>query len=189
MIKELPEYDQFILIEGLTTDKTVEFERLMRRLKEEAPNSLIQLMDGRGIIGYDHVFFAVLNSLNARRNKRMICEDPSLEIIVYASAQRQIKSSVDMLGVKEDSRQLVLAAISKDRRELMRLKESIRKVEGLHLDDSFLSSWSQERLEKAKKMFRVSDAEFKSILLKDVPAREVMEKIVIEKMALLSLSV
>jgi hypothetical protein len=38
-------------------------------------------------------------------------------------------------------------------------------------------------------MFRVSDAEFKSILLKDVPAREVMEKIVIEKMALLSLSV
>jgi len=119
----------------------------------------------------------------------MICEDLSLEIIVYASAQRQIKNSVEMLGVKEDSRQLVLTAISKDMGELMRLKEIVRKVEGLRLDDSFLSSWSQERLEMAKKMFRVSDAEFKSILLKDVPAREVMEKIVIEKMALLSLSV
>lgn len=189
MITELREYNQFVLIEGLTTDKRVEFRRLMRRLREAAPHSLIQLMDGRGILGYDHAFFAVLNSLNARRNKRMICEDLSLEVIVYASAQRQIKNSVEMLGVKEDSRQLILAAISEDMEELKRLKESTSGFEGLHFDDSFLSSWNQERLELAKKMFRVSDAEFESICMKEVTAREVMEKLVIEKMALLSVSV
>ena len=174
LIRELLEYSQFVLIEGLTIDRGVEFDRLIHTLKAAAPNSLIQLMDGRGILGYDHVFFAVLNSLNARRSNRMICEDLTLEVIVYASAQRQIKNSVGLLGVKENSKQLVLAAISGDIEELRILKNSISEIEGLRLDDSFLKSWNRERLTTVKKMFKVTDDEFRSISLKQVPAREVM---------------
>jgi len=184
LIRELLEYSQFVLIEGLTIDRGVEFDRLIHTLKAAAPNSLIQLMDGRGILGYDHVFFAVLNSLNARRSNRMICEDLTLEVIVYASAQRQIKNSVGLLGVKENSKQLVLAAISGDIEELRILKNSISEIEGLRLE-----SWNRERLTTVKKMFKVTDDEFRSISLKQVPAREVMEKLVIERMALLSVNV
>ncbi|MBS7622644.1 hypothetical protein KEJ39_03095 [Candidatus Bathyarchaeota archaeon] len=189
MIREMQGYGRYVLIEGLTADKPIRFEELMRRLTVEAPNSLIQIMDGRGIVGYEHVFFAVLNSFKASRNRQMICEDLNLEIMVYASTQRQIKNGIEMLGVKGDSKQLVLAAVSEDPGELLKLQEAVSGFEDLHLDSSVLTSWSQDRLDRAKKIFGVSDEEFESVCLKDLPANEVLEKLVIEKMALLSISV
>ncbi|MEM3018028.1 MAG: KEOPS complex subunit Cgi121 [Candidatus Bathyarchaeia archaeon] len=189
MIRELHGYDRYVLIEGLTADKPIRFEQLMRRLREEAPNSLIQIMDGRGIVGFEHVFFAVLNSLKASRNNRMICDDLNLEIIVYASAQRQIKNGIEMLGVREDSKQLVLTAVSGDLGELLKLRDVVSGFKDLHRDSSVFTSWSQDRLDRAKRIFGVSDAEFESVQSKDLPANEILEKLVIEKMALLSISV
>jgi hypothetical protein len=94
-----------------------------------------------------------------------------------------------MLGVREDSKQLVLTAVSRDREELLKLQEAVSGFEDLHPDSSVFTSWSQDRLERAKRIFGVSDAMFESIQLKDLPANEVLEKLVIEKMALLSISV
>jgi tRNA threonylcarbamoyladenosine modification (KEOPS) complex Cgi121 subunit len=188
MITQLPQYNQTLLIEGLISNDKIEFAELMKRFGEIAPSSTIQIMDGSKILGYDHILFAVLNALEAKQNGRMICDDLSLEILVYASAQRQIKNSVEMLGVKGDVAQLILVAVSKDRAELERLKESIPQILTLNLDSSFLNDWSREKLDRLRRIFGISDAELRSIGLQDSSEREVLEKLVVEMMALLSVS-
>jgi KEOPS complex subunit Cgi121 len=165
------------------------FNQLIKEIKEIAPQSTIQIMNGERIIGYDHVFFAVLNALSAKRNQRNICDDLSLEILVYASAQRQITHAVEILGVKEDTQQLVLVAISEDKRELDRLRERISQIKGLKSDDSFLESQNPERIDRLKETFKITNSEFESVRLKGRKNNEILERLVIEKMALLAVSV
>jgi len=188
MITQLPQHNQTLLIEGLISNDGIEFAELMERFREIAPSSTIQIMDGSKILGYDHILFAVLNALKAKQNGRMICDDLSLEILVYASAQRQISNSVEMLGVKGDVTQLVLVAVSKDGAELERLRESIPQIPTLDLDSSFLNYWSREKLDRLRRIFGISDAELRSIGLQESSEKELLEKLVIERMALLTLS-
>lgn len=189
MIIQLQESNEKLLVKSLVSTEEVEFDVLMRRLREVAPSSVVQIMDGRNILGYDHVLFAVLNALNARRNKRMICEDLALEILVYASAQRQIKNSLKMLGVRRGSKHLAVVALSENRSELERLDGAIGEVEKLGPDTSFPNSWNKERLNSVKKAFKISDAEIEATRMRGLSEREVLEKLVIERMALLSISV
>ncbi|MGQ9639546.1 MAG: KEOPS complex subunit Cgi121 [Candidatus Bathyarchaeia archaeon] len=172
----------------MTSSGKIEFEGLVEKLKGVAPRSIVQVMDGDKILGYDHILFAVLNALNAREKGRTICEDPALEILVYASAQRQIRRAIHELGVRRDSRNLVLVAISDSVKELETLVREVAQIEGLRLNTSFLESWDKDKLEIIKKTFEISDSELESIRVKDNSERQAAEKIVIEKMALLSVS-
>ena len=189
MLIQLQEHNKTLLIEGLVSTERVEFGRLMLMFSKYAPNSTIQIMDGEKVLGYDHVLFAVINAMHAYDEKRMICENLALEILVYASVQRQIKNSVEILGIKEDTRQLVLVAISEVDKELDKLKESIILTQGLRVDDSFLNSWNPEKLDSLKRTFKISDAEVESIRIGSSSNREILEKLVIEKMALLAVTV
>lgn len=189
MLIRLNEYGKMLLIEGLISTGKVEFNKLMRIFKEIAPSSIIQMMNGSVILGYDHVLFAVLNALKATNNNRMICDEAALEILVYASAQRQIKNSVEMLGVKEDTKHLILAAISESQTELERLKETISEIKDLTLDSSFLNSCDDEKLSWTKKIFRISAAELQSIRRVTFSEREALERLVVERIALLAVNV
>ncbi len=189
LIKVLPEHNRTLLAEGFMASERIVFNQLIKEIKEIAPQSTIQIMNGERIIGYDHVLFAVLNALSAKRNQRNICDDLSLEILVYASAQRQITHAVEILGVKEDTQQLVLVAISEDKRELDRLRERISQIKGLKSDDSFLESQNPERIDRLKETFKITNSEFESVRLKGRKNNEILERLVIEKMALLAVSV
>jgi len=185
----LTEHNTILLIEGLVSAGKVEFIRLIQVFGKIAPNSIIQMVNGSVIIGYDHVLFAVLNALNARKNRRMICEDLSLEILVYLSAQRQIKNSMEMLGVRDETKQLVMIAISENQTELERLKESAPHVADLTSDNSFLNSCSDEKLDLVKRTFRISDAELESVGRRPLSEKEKLERLIVEKIALLAVSV
>ena len=189
LIKVLPEHNRTLLAEGFMGSERIAFKQLIKEIKDIAPQSTIQIMNGERIIGYDHVLFAVLNALSAKRNQRNICDDLSLEILVYASAQRQITNAVEILGVKEDTQQLVLVAISEDKRELDRLRERISQIKGLKSDDSFLESQNPERIDRLKETFKITNSEFESVRLKGRKNIEILEMLVIEKMALLAVSV
>jgi hypothetical protein len=96
---------------------------------------------------------------------------------------------VEILGVKEDTQQLVLVAISEDKRELDRLRERISQIKGLKSDDSFLESQNPERIDRLKETFKITNSEFESVRLKGRKNNEILERLVIEKMALLAVSV
>ena len=188
MIKSLDEYYQILLIEGLFSKKNINYDELRQRLERESSDVMIQLLDSNLILGYDHILFAVLNALKGKKNNKMICENLPMEILVYASAQRQIDKSIEMLGVRKTSHQIVLIALSKNEKILHNLKDSISKIQDLSIDNSFFNRWDKNIAKKTKTTFKISKSEFESVKRKNYSDRKIYEELIIEKMALLSVS-
>ncbi|WP_455368234.1 KEOPS complex subunit Cgi121 [[Eubacterium] cellulosolvens] len=188
MIKSLDEYDQILLIEGLVSKKTINYDELMQTLKRKSSDVMIQLFDSNLILGYDHILFSVLNALKGKKNNKMISEDLPMEILVYASAQRQINKSIEMLGVRKDSRRIVLIALSKSEKRLYDLRDLISKMQDPYIDDSLFNMWNSEMARTIKTMFKISNSEVKSVKRKNYSDRKIFEELIIEKMALLSLA-
>jgi tRNA threonylcarbamoyladenosine modification (KEOPS) complex Cgi121 subunit len=187
MIKSLDEYEKILLIEGLLS-KVIEYNELRQTLERESPDITIQLLDGNLVLGYDHILFAVLNALKSKRNKKMISEDLPMEILVYASAQRQINKSIEILGVKKNSHRIVLVALSESEKRLYDLLESISKMQELSIDNSLFDMWDKEMAETIKTIFKISNSEFESVKREDIPNKKIFERLIIEKMTLLSIS-
>jgi len=188
MIKSLEEYDQIILIEGLFSKKNIEYDELMQTLERESSDIVIQLLDGYRVLGRDHILFAVLNALKGKKNNKMISDDLPMEILVYASAQRQINKSIEISGVRKNSRRIVLVALSKSEKKLNNLLEAISKIKDLSIDNSLFNLWNQEIAVTIKNIFKISNSEFESFKRTNYSEKKIFEELIIEKMALLSIS-
>ena len=188
MIKSLDEYDQILLIEGLFFKKNIQYDELIQTLEQKSSNVIIQLLNGNHVLGQDHILFAVLNALKGKKNNKMISENLPMEILVYASAQRQINKSIEISGVKKNSRRIVLVALSNDEMNLHNLLNSISKMQELSTDNSLFNLWNREMAETIKTIYKISDSEFESIKRTKYSEKKIFEELIIEKMALLSLS-
>jgi tRNA threonylcarbamoyladenosine modification (KEOPS) complex Cgi121 subunit len=148
------------LIEGLFTKKNIEYNELIQTLERKSSDVVIQLLDGNRVLGRDHILFAVLNALKGKKNNKMISENLPMEILVYASAQRQINKSIEISGVRKNSRRIVLVALSNSEKNLHNLLELISKMQDLSIDNSLFNLWNREITETIKTIFKISDSEF-----------------------------
>jgi KEOPS complex subunit Cgi121 len=188
MIKSLDEYDQMLLIAGLFSKKNIQYDELMQTLEQKSSDLIIQLLDGNRVLGRDHILFAVLNALKGKKNNKMISENLPMEILVYASAQRQINKSIEISGVRKNTSRIVLVALSKSEKNLHNLLNSISKMQELSTDNSLFSLWNRDMAETAKTIYKISNSEFESIKRINYSEKKIFEELIIEKMALLSLS-
>ena len=68
--------------------------------KEKRKDVTIQFFDGKLVATWEHLYFAVLNALMAFRTGRNISKNLAMEAMLYASAQRQIRKAIQLIGVK-----------------------------------------------------------------------------------------
>lgn len=164
--------------------------RRARLSVEELLNSLrsvdgtdFQLLNLEAVAGKEHVYFAILNVLHAFKLKKNISKNLGMELLLYASAQRQIKTAIERVGVKE-GRPVVLVAIGPDDKgvENFMVKAS-RFFEG-KMENSGLEEWDKEKIKRLKEIFEISEEEMEA--LGEDPPFEAVKKLIIERMALLS---
>ena len=103
-------------------------------------------------------------------------------------SEPQINRGIEMLGVRKTSNRIVLIALSKSEKRLHELKDSISKMQDLSIDNSFFNIWNSQIAKTIKTKFKISNSEFESVKRKDYSDRKILEELIIEKMALLSLS-
>jgi len=77
---------------------------------------IVQLMNGELIADETHLLSAVQNALNAQNGEYMLSRSLDVEIIVYASAQRQIGRALDELGVYDDLEHIAAVTIGTDKK-------------------------------------------------------------------------
>ncbi|MEM2982788.1 MAG: hypothetical protein QXH17_06445 [Candidatus Bathyarchaeia archaeon] len=69
------------------------------------------------------------------------------------------------------------------------IRREVGKIEGLRIDSSFLESWGEDKLDVVKRTFKISDSELEAIRIAEASKMYVAQKLVIEKMAILSVNV
>jgi KEOPS complex subunit Cgi121 len=105
-----------------------------------------QIFDNRYIWGLKHLFSAIWHALSAEKDKRMISNTLSMEILLYAAGQRQIKKALSQLGVKKDTKEIVGVMLSEKEPSLFNAFDFVVEKTGITLNLDLLDNFNSKKL-------------------------------------------
>jgi len=184
VIKRLEDHNQFITIAGFKDVKITDVDALFRLVKEKTGDACVQFFDAALVAGWEHLYFAAVNASNAFKNKLNISNSLAVETLLYASALRQIKEAVRLLGLKPHGRQVAVLILAESAAKVASTLEIVSQIVGGEREDSVLEL-SREKVEGIRKLFRVTDVELEAKLEKKGLEGKALTDLVIEHGALL----
>jgi KEOPS complex subunit Cgi121 len=185
LLKEIEEFGKYVAIAGFRNVKIKDIEEFFKMMRKEKLSSMeLQFFDAKFVATWQHLYFAALNALTAFKNRENISESLAMELLLYASAQRQIRRAMKLLGIKPNSSEIAVLIIG-ERPELVRSALSfVSKQVKAKRDDTVLRL-SKEKAVDIQKIFVISDVELETVAKKD-GLEKALTDLVIEQMALLA---
>jgi KEOPS complex subunit Cgi121 len=137
---------EFEILEGECQVKDINnFLSCLKRMAEKHKVT-IQAVDAEFFAGRRHLEKAVEKARRAMEEGRNVTKDLGMEILLHASAQRQINNALK-LGVSEGSRKLAFVIIPRNEGA----KEEIEKM----IETGTTLDYTQEKMEKIMKFFDI----------------------------------
>ena len=132
----------------------------------------LQAIDSKNLLCREHLEYAIEYAERAFKRNQNISKDFLIEIVVRASAQRQIKKAFEIFGLKNSCE----IAIFGEKIPEKLLKEY--KCEEIEIKTD------EKRCRRVKKIFNVDD---KEIMTRNLSVKEALLNIIKERMALSSI--
>ena len=184
MLKRIEEYGKYVEITGFRNIQVEDAKSFLNAFaKNEVATFGVQLYDADKVATWQHLYFAALNALMAFRTKHNISKSIAVETVLFASAQRQIKKALDLIGVKPETKNIAVMIIAESPKSAKLGLSTVSKLLGVEADEGVLDL-SQEKIQKIKKAFEISIDEFETFSSSDFEQKLV--DIVVERVALLS---
>ncbi|HMK94295.1 MAG TPA: KEOPS complex subunit Cgi121 [Candidatus Limnocylindrales bacterium] len=181
-IKEFGTYSEITGFRNITFFQAEAFLKANR--KETRSRIELQMFDADLIATQDHLYFAVLNALQAFRNKTNISKSLAVETMLYASAQRQIQKAIQRCGIKPETTSMAVVIISENPDEIKTVLEAMVVCVGAEPDETVLEM-TDVKFEKIKGAFQVKAEEVMTIM-DDGFRDEAVVSLIVERVALLS---
>jgi len=180
----LERFNKHLACAGFNNVKIKDVNKLFQALKDETDNACVQLLDASLVAGSEHLRFAALNALNAFEGKVNISSNLAIEILLYASAQRQIKEAVRLIGVKTSTAKVAVVILAENLDQSSVILKVVSRLLRGKRDDSVIDLTS-EKLGGLRKLFRISDVELEAKATRKDLEKHALTDLVIEHMALL----
>jgi len=171
-------------ITGFSNVKIEDAEGFLKATRREQQNTSVQFFNAELVATWQHLYFAVLNALTAFRNKSNISKNVAVEIMLYASAQRQIRKAIAHAGVNRDTADVAVVIIGEKPDAVKTALSSVSKSVGAEPDETVLAL-SKCKVQSIREAFDVSDRELETVMAKD-DVQQALINLVVERMALLS---
>lgn len=184
MTKKSEEINKNITILGFSNVKINNTNKFLEQFRQEKKDAPIQFFDAKNVAGHQHMYFAAINALNAFNKKNNISNSLAVEALLYASAQRQITKAVKMLGIKNDTSNIAALIIPKTSHEKDKYQRIVNETIPGERNDNVLEL-TDKKMKNIKKLFDISEIEFKAKLKNEGLEFEALIDLVIEHMALL----
>jgi tRNA threonylcarbamoyladenosine modification (KEOPS) complex Cgi121 subunit len=184
MIRYIEEYRKYVEITGYMEISFAEAEVFLKANRKQAPQHVeIQFFDAELIATPEHLYFAVLNALQAFLQKTNISKSVAMETMLYASAQSQIQKSIDILGIKKTTKNMAVTIIGSDPKQIEDARQELTSCIGRNSDETVLQM-SKHKQENIKQAFSITNEELHSLTKDDIETAIV--DLVIERIALLA---
>lgn len=121
----------------------------------------VQLLNGSLISDEIHLLSAAQNALNAQIGEYMLSRSLDVEIIVFASTQRQIGRALDALGVFDGLSEIAVVVVGSDVVSVEKTVRNLAKNIGEETIPPFPAT--DERLNRIKKHYEITDREINAI--------------------------
>jgi len=184
MLHYLNEYAKYVEITGYRNIKFAQAEEFLKANRKETSYADIQFFDAELIATHKHLYFAVLNALQAFQNKTSISKSPAMETMLYASAQRQIQKAIQRCGIKPETTSMAVIIIGENPTQLETVLQAITAGVGVEPDEKVLEM-SKVKEKKIIETFQITDEELKTVM-KNENRQEALVNLIIERVALLA---
>ena len=185
MLYHLKEYGKFAEITGYRNIAFAKAEEFLKADRKETGQVVdVQFFDAELIASQKHLYFAVINALQAFQNKTNISKSLSMETMLYASGQRQIKKAIQLCGIKPETTNMAVVIISKNQAQIQTVVQAVTKYIDAESDEQVLGI-TKTKEAKIKAAFQIVDDEIKTVM-KNGESEKALISLVIERVALLS---
>jgi tRNA threonylcarbamoyladenosine modification (KEOPS) complex Cgi121 subunit len=185
MLKIINECQKYVEITGFRNtwiDNADIWIKTVQPRKHE--RTAIQFFDANLIATWEHLYFAVLNALSAFATRKNISRSIAMETMLYASAQRQIRKAIELVGVKHGMINVAVAIIGENPALVETTFADIKKRFGKPTDESVVEL-SENKAECICRAFKISEEEIRATMQKG-GLEQAIVGLVIERVALLS---
>jgi KEOPS complex subunit Cgi121 len=185
MLKYIEEAGKYVEITGFRNLSIEDAEDFVKAARKGAPqSSCVQFFNAELVATWQHLYFAVLNALLAFKNERNISKSVAMEAMLYASAQRQIRKAIDLMGVKCSSANVAVVVIGESAESVESFLSEVSKRVGEKNDDDVLEL-SKEKVQGIREAFGITETAVETVMEKD-NGEDALVDLVIERVALLS---
>ena len=182
---QIVEYGKHLVITGFSGVRFADADVYLKENREQnKPKSEIQFFDADLVATHQHLYFAVLNALQAFQGKTNLSKTVAMETMLYASAQRQIKRAIQCLGIKPQTTRMAVIILSQSPNETEEILESIKTVTGAVVDEKVLEMTEVKEV-RICQVFQITDDELQT-LKGNSNSSEAIVNLVIERVALLA---
>ncbi|MGB9914238.1 MAG: KEOPS complex subunit Cgi121 [Candidatus Bathyarchaeales archaeon] len=185
MLKYIEEAEKCVEITAFRNVGAAKVEKLLKAVARKEPQQVwIQFFNAELIATWQHLYFAVLNALVAFKNERNISKSLAMEVMLYASAQRQIRKAIELMGVKEETKSVAVVLIGDKPDQIKTALSAVSEAIGAMPDERALEL-SEEKAWRIREAFLISDEELEAVKSKD-DTEQALVKLVLERVALLA---
>ncbi len=185
MILERIEENQ-LLLQGLVGCQVPDSEAALKRVRSTFPDVQIQLMRADRIAGKEHLLFAARSAVRAFHQRYGRARTLAVELLLYASCQRQISKGIQLLGLKPQTHEVVLAAFSRKRMPSDLVDKVARVLQGSP-DDRVLEVLSKKKARGLMDAYGVTRIQLEASRFPEEDENSVLKRLIIERSALLTL--
>lgn len=183
MIKYIEDTEKYAEITGFRKVSVDNKEKFLNAVRGCQKDLTIQLFNADLVCTWEHLYFAALNAQIAFRTGTNISKRPDMEMLLYASTQRQISKAIPLIGIKNASTDIALVVIGPSSQSVKDNVLSVSSSIKCQPDDSVLEL-NKEKVLNIKKAFRITELEIRSVI-RNTDVNQALVDLVIERMALL----
>ena len=185
MLTYIEEFKKHLAIAGFKDRKTGNVEGFLQAVRREKPSDAeVQFFDAKLVATWEHLYFAAFNALSTFENNKSISNTISMEAMLFASAQNQIRRAMTLLGMKSGSSNIAVLIVATESESIELTLSIVSKyIEGKR-DDGILEL-STQKSALIQEVFQISDTELQTIIRRGDSNRALVD-LVIERMALLA---
>ena len=185
MLKYIEEAGKYVELTGFRNVNINDAEEFVKAARGDTPQAVwVQFFDAELVASWQHLYFAVLNALVAFKTERNISKSVAMEVMLYASAQRQIRKAIQLIGVKFDSANVAVVIIGENPDSVREALSAVSKRIGVEPDETVLEL-TEEKTKSIRKAFDIGANELEAVV-ENKNVNQALVNMVIERTALLS---
>jgi len=186
VLSEIPQFGQYLWMSAFDT-KPQSIEDLLRSATEKYPYVSVQCVDLDRVPGSHYLLLATVNALKSYRSKQPIAKSLGMELLLYISGNKQINEALTRVGVTSETKRTAAVAVGSSNNQVSATGNYLEQVLGRQGRDDLLDDWPRSRIENVRSAFEIGDKELKAIIRGKEPITNAIERLALERSAMLAL--
>jgi KEOPS complex subunit Cgi121 len=186
LLFQLSEFSVHLWISGFAS-KPSDFDVVLRGVQEKYPEVNAQFVDLDKVPGSRYLLLATLNALKSFHSSQPISKTLGMEILLYVSAKRQITEAIRLVGITSDTKRIAVIVLGRTEEEVLGAAAVLSQILEQTSNDELIDYWPAERIQNVLSIFAIGSKELRATLRKNEVKAEAVERLAIERSALLTI--